>query len=264
MMPNYCKQLLAATTAMLMFTGSIANAADKPTVILVHGAFAESNSWDAVTRKLIDDGYAVIGVANPLRGVRSDADYLSAIVASTRGPVILVGHSYGGMVISNATSIQNNIKGLVFVSAFAPESGETVAQLADKFPGSTLGTALGPPVELPGGGKDLYIDQSKFRKQFAADVPVATAKLMAAGQRPVAQAVLEEASGKPVWRDIPSWFIYGGDDRNIPSASMAWMAARAGAKKTIVVRGASHVVMVSNPALVTRLIEDAASASMSK
>ena len=263
-MPTYSKHLLTATAAMLMLTGSIVNAADKPTVILVHGAFAESNSWDAVTKKLIDDGYAVIGVANPLRSVRSDAQYLSAIVASTEGSVILVGHSYGGMVISNAINSQNNIRALVFVSAFAPETGETVAQLAGKFPGSTLGAALGPPIDLPGGGKDLYIDRRKFHKQFAADVPVAAAKLMAAGQRPVAQAVLEEASGKPVWRDIPSWFIYGGDDRNIPSASMAWMAARAGSKKTVVVKGASHVVMVSNPGLVTKLIEDAASASMSK
>ena len=263
-MPTYRKQLLAATTAMLMFAGSVVHAADKATVIMVHGAFAESNSWDAVTKKLIEDGFAVVGVANPLRGVSSDAQYLSAIVASTKGAVILVGHSYGGMVISNAINSQNNIKALVFVSAFAPESGETVAQLAGKFPGSTLEAALAPPVDLPGGGKDLYIDQRKFHKQFAADVPVAAAKLMAAGQRPVAQAVLEEASGQPAWRNIPSWFIYGGDDRNIPSASMAWMAARAGSKKTVVVKGASHVVMVSNPALVTKLIEDAASASMSK
>jgi pimeloyl-ACP methyl ester carboxylesterase len=142
--------------------------------------------------------------------------------------------------------------------------GETVAQLTAKFPGSTLGAALGPSIDLPGGGKDLYIERRKFHKQFAADVPVAAAKLMAAGQRPVAQAVLEEASGKPIWRDIPSWFIYGGDDRNIPSASMAWMAARAGSKKTVVVKGASHVVMVSSPTVVTKLIEDAANATRPK
>lgn len=246
----------------LLTLGSIAHAADKkPTVVLVHGAFAESNSWDGVTKKLEADGYTVIGVANPLRGVKSDAQYVSAVVRSIKNPVVLVGHSYGGTVISNATNEGNNIKSLVFVSAFAPDAGETVAQLAGKFPGSTLGTALAEPVTLPDGGKDLYIDQAKFRAQFAADVPEPAAKLMAAGQRPIAKSALDEPSGAPAWKNIPSWFVYGDADKNIPGAAVSWMAERAGSKKTVVVKGASHVVMVSNPRIVADLIEKAAQAN---
>ncbi|GGI54742.1 alpha/beta fold hydrolase [Oxalicibacterium solurbis] len=230
----------------------------KPTVVLVHGAFADSSSWDGVAAKLIADGYPVIGAANPLRSVKGDADYVSRIVQNVKGPVILVGHSYGGSVITEAANGHDNVKGLVYVSAFAPEAGETVAGLASKFPGSTLGSALAQPVTLPDGGKDLYIDQTKFRNQFAADVPVAKARLMAEAQRPVTEAALNEASGTPAWKSLPSWFIYGSADKNIPPAAIAYMAQRAAAKKTVEIAGASHVVMTSHPAEVTKLIEDAA------
>lgn len=247
--------------AAVMFTtgGSAAHAADKPTIILVHGAFAESNSWDGVIRRLEADGYRVVGAANPLRSVNGDAASVAAIVVSIKGSVVLVGHSYGGTVISNAANGHLNVKALVFVSAFAPDAGETVAQLADKFPGSTLGPALAAPVDLLDGNKDLYIDQKKFRAQFAADVPEAEAKLMAVGQRPIAATALDEASSEPAWRSIPSWFVYGDADRNIPAATIAWMAERAGSKKTVAVKGASHVVMVSHPGVVADLIEEAAS-----
>lgn len=235
-----------------------AHAADKPTVVLVHGAFAESNSWDGVIKKLQADGYPVIGAANPLRGVKSDAQAVSAVVNSVHGPVILVGHSYGGNVISNVANTNGNIKGLVYVAAFAPDAGETAVQLTGKFPGSTLGPTLAEPVALPDGGKDLYIKQAAFHDQFAADVPAAAAALMAAGQRPIAAAVLDEASGTPTWKTVPSWFVYGDADKNIPAKALQWMAERAGAKKTVVVKGASHVVMVSQPAKVASLIEEAA------
>ena len=239
--------------------GADVNAAPaKPTVVLVHGAFADSSSWDGVAAKLIADGYPVIGAANPLRSVKGDADYVSRIVQNVQGPVILVGHSYGGSVITEAANGHNNVKGLVYVSAFAPEAGETVAGLAGKFPGSTLGTALAQPVALPDGGKDLYIDQAKFRSQFAADVPAAKARLMAEAQRPVTEAALNEASGTPAWKSLPSWFIYGSADKNIPPAAIAYMAKRAAAKKTVEIAGASHVVMTSHPAEVTKLIEEAA------
>jgi pimeloyl-ACP methyl ester carboxylesterase len=186
---------------------------------------------------------------------------VSSLVGSIKDPVVLVGHSYGGMVISNSANGHPNVKALVFVAAFAPDAGESAGQLSGKFPGSTLGGALAAPVELAGGGKDLYIDQDKFRSQFAADVPDEAAKLMAAGQRPITEAAIGEAAGKPAWKDIPSWFVYGDADKNIPAAALAWMAERAGSKETIAVKGASHVVMVSHPAEVAGMIEKAAQAA---
>lgn len=250
--------ILAAAASLAMAAGSAASAAERPTIVLVHGAFAESNSWDGVTKKLIADGYTVIGAANPLRSVKSDAQAVLSVVKSIKGPVVLVGHSYGGSVISNAATGQDNVKALVYVAAFAPDAGESAGQLAGKFPGGTLGDALATPVALPDGGKDLYIDRSKFRAQFADDVPEASALLMAAGQRPITQAALEEKSGEPAWKTIPSWFVYGDADKNIPAAALGWMAERAGSKKTVVVKGASHVVMVSQPDTVAELIETAA------
>ncbi|OHT20581.1 alpha/beta fold hydrolase [Edaphosphingomonas haloaromaticamans] len=232
----------------------------KPTIVLVHGAFADSSSWNGVIEILEKDGYPVIAAADPLRGVRSDADYISSILSSIASPIVLVGHSYGGSVISLAASGHANVKALVYVSAFAPDAGETAAGLSGKFPGSTLGSALAPPVMLPGDGADLYVQRDRFHEQFAADVPAAQARLMAAEQRPIAQAALNEASGEPAWRTIPCWFVYGDADRNIPPQALAFMAQRARSRHTVVVKGASHVVMVSHPAPVAALIERAATA----
>jgi pimeloyl-ACP methyl ester carboxylesterase len=255
---------ISAALASIALTGALssqvsaAEAAAKPTIILVHGAFADSSSWDGVTAKLEKDGYTVIGVANPLRSVKSDASAVASVLHSVSGPVVLVGHSYGGSVISAAAPGAANVKALVYVAAFAPESGETAVGLSGKFPGSTLGPALAPPVALADGGKDLYIQQSKFHQQFAADLPEAQARLMATGQRPVTDAALNEASPAPAWKTIPSWFIYGKADKNIPAAAQDFMAKRAKARKTIVIDGASHVVMTSHPAEVAKLIEEAA------
>ena len=232
----------------------------KPFIVLVHGAFADASSWDGVIKILRKDGYFVIAAANPLRGVKNDGAYIASLVADLKTPVVLVGHSYGGNVITEAASGRSNVKALVYVSAFAPNAGETVASLAGKFPGSTLGQALAPPAELADGSKDLYVLQDKFRNQFAADVPVAQAALMAATQRPLAQAALDEKSGSAAWKTIPSWFIYGGADKNIPPQLMAFMARRALAKNVVAIDGASHMVMVSHPAAVARLIEQAATA----
>lgn len=229
-----------------------------PTIILVHGAFADSSSWNGVVTILERDGYKVIAAPNPLRGVKQDAESVSDIVKSTKGPVVLVGHSYGGSVISEAAKPNSSVKALVYVSAFAPDAGETALGLSGKFPGSTLGSALAPPVKLTAGGTDLYIVQAKFHGQFAADVPDATARLMAAGQRPIAQAALSEPSTTPAWRHIPSWSIYGDQDKNIPPAALAFMAERAKSQQTVVIKGASHVVMVSHPDAVAQLIEKAA------
>lgn len=237
-----------------------ANAA-KPTVVLVHGAFAESASWNGVASRLLGKGYAVVALANPLRGVKSDARYVDAVLASIPGPVVLVGHSYGGSVITNIAAGKGNVKALVYVAAFAPDTGESAGDLSGKFPGSTLGPTLAPPVPLPDGASDLYIDQEKFPAQFAADVPRPEAAVMAATQRPIVQSALGEASGAPAWKGIPSFFVYGSLDKNIPPAVQPFMAKRAGAKKVVEVPGASHVVMTSHPQVVAKLIEEAAAAA---
>uniref|UniRef100_UPI002C9AC3B2 esterase/lipase family protein n=1 Tax=Povalibacter sp. TaxID=1962978 RepID=UPI002C9AC3B2 len=185
------KTIVATLAAVAALGGPTADAQnEKPTIVLVHGAFADSSSWNGVIRILEADGYPVVAAANPLRSVKGDAKYVGDIVASIKSPVVLVGHSYGGLVISDAANGRANVKSLVYVAAFAPESGETALELSGKFPGSTLGEALAPPVSLPGGVKDLYILQDKFPDQFAADVPKHDARLMAATQRPITDAAL--------------------------------------------------------------------------
>ena len=232
----------------------------KPTVILVHGAFADATSWNGVATKLRADGYSVIGAANPLRSVQGDAQVVANIVKSVQGPVVLVGHSYGGAVISAAAQGLPNVKSLVYVAAFAPEQGETALELSGRFPGGTLGSALAAPVALADGGKDFYIQQDKFHQQFAADLPKAQAELMAVAHRPIAEAALLEAARSPAWKTLPSYFVYGTGDKNIPAAALGFMAERAKSRKTVVIPGASHVVMTSHPNAVARLIEQAAEA----
>ena len=261
-MKSILKTVLLGATMTFAVASTGQAAASKPTIVLVHGAFAESSSWNGVVADLSKKGYPVVAAANPLRGVASDASYVAALVKTITGPVILVGHSYGGAVISAAANGAENVKGLVFVAAFAPDVGESCLDLTGKFPGSTLPPTLAPPVALGDGGKDFYIQQVKFGHQFAADVPAAQAVLMAATQRPVKEAALAEPAGTPAWKAIPSWAIYGTGDLNIPPAAMAFMAERAHSKGTVVVKGASHVVMVSHPHEVSALIEKAAAAAL--
>jgi pimeloyl-ACP methyl ester carboxylesterase len=266
-MNSYAKPMIAVlfAVAAMLVPSAPASARDaqprKATVVLVHGAFAESASWNGVIGRLSAQGYHVVAIANPLRGLKSDAEYVAGVLKTISGAIVLAGHSYGGAVITNAANGNRNVKALVYVAAFAPEAGETAAALSSRFPGGSLGQALAAPVALPGGGKDLYIQQEKFRAQFAADVPVPEANLMAATQRPIAESALNEASGAPAWKDIPSWFIFGTLDKNIPYAAQSFMAKRAGAKKTVEVKNASHVVMVSHPDAVAQLISDAAASS---
>lgn len=253
---------LAVATAVVASPLCLAaTPAAKPTIVLVHGAFAGSSSWNGVIKVLEKDGYTVVAAANPLRSLKGDAESVTNLLKGIDSPVVLVGHSYGGPVISEAAYGQANVKALVYVAAFAPEVGESAVALSGKFPGATLGPALAKPVELAGGGKDLYIQQSKFHSQFAADVPEAEARLMAATQRPVTEEALNEAATDPAWKTLPSWWIYGDKDKNIPPQAMQFMAERAHSKQTVVVKGASHVVMVSNPDAVAKLIEAAAKAS---
>jgi pimeloyl-ACP methyl ester carboxylesterase len=233
------------------------NPMNKPTVVLVHGAFAESSSWNRVSAKLLEKGYPVIAIANPLRSVKGDAGYLASLLDSIHGPVILVGHSYGGTVITVAATGKSNVKALVYVSGLAPELGETASALVNKFPGSTLGPTLAPPVILADGSKDLYISQDKFHAQFAADLPVNETKLMAVTQRPIPEAAFNEPAGAPAWKTIPSWFLYASLDKNIPPAVHAFMAKRAGAKEAVEIKGASHVVMMSHPDALVKMIDEA-------
>ncbi len=252
---------LAVATALYAATSITGHAeSTKPTIVLVHGAFADSSSWNLVVSRLEKDGYPVLAVANPLRGVKSDGEYVAGVLKGIKTSVVLVGHSYGGSVISDAAADESNVKALVFVAAFAPAQGESAVALSGKNPGSTLGPALAEPVALPNGAKDLYIDQQKFPDQFAADVPLAAARLMAVGQRPITDTALAEPAAKAAWRTVPSWFVYGQADKNIPPVTLKWMAERAKSKKTVAIDGASHVVMISHPEEVTKLIEEAATA----
>jgi pimeloyl-ACP methyl ester carboxylesterase len=250
----------ALAFAGLILTGSAATAqAAKPTIVLVHGAFADSSSWYGVIAILEKDGYPVVAAANPLRSVKGDGDYVRSLLASIRTPIVLVGHSYGGMVISNAANGVPNVKALVYVAAFAPEAGESAGGLNSKFPGSLVGTAL-MPVALAGGGHDLYVQQDKFHDAFAPDLPLGPTTLAAAAQRPVTDIAFGEAATEPAWKSIPSWFVYGDHDTAIPPKLHAWMAERAHPRETVVVKGASHVVMISHAPEVAKVIEDAASA----
>jgi pimeloyl-ACP methyl ester carboxylesterase len=234
--------------------------ATKPTIVLVHGAFAESASWNSVVSRLLAKGYKVVALANPLRSVAGDAAYTASSVRSIAGPVVLVGHSYGGEVISVAAASAPNVRALVFVSGLAPDQGESASGLLAQFPGSTLGPTLAPPVTLADGGKDLYIDQVKFHAQFAADVSERESALMGATQRPIVAAAFDEPASAAAWKALPSWFIWGTLDKNIPPAAHEFMAKRAHAREAIAVKGSSHVVMISHPAEVAAMIEEAAAA----
>jgi pimeloyl-ACP methyl ester carboxylesterase len=229
-----------------------------PTIVLVHGAFAESASWDRVIDPLLAAGHPVIAAANPLRGLAADAASVTDVVRSVEGPVVLVGHSYGGMVISNVAADAGDIAALVYVCAFAPDAGESAFGLSQQMPGSTLGDAV-RPVPRSDGTTDLYIARERFHEQFCADLPAEQAARMAATQRPATLEALQEPSGdQPLWKQVPAWFLIGGQDRNIPPALQQWMAERAGARRAIELPDASHAAGVSRPDATVELILEAA------
>jgi pimeloyl-ACP methyl ester carboxylesterase len=220
----------------------------------VHGAFAESASWTGVISGLLSRGHPVIAVANPLRAVRSDAAYLAGVLEGLDGDVVLVAHSYGGMVISNISS--ERVRAMVFVGAFAPDVGDSAATLSARFEGSTLAETL-QAVPLPDGDTDLYIRQDRYHAQFAADSSAADAAVMAATQRPITRSALQEPSADAAWRTVPSWFLFGAEDRNIPAAVHRFMADRAGSRRTVELAGGSHTVAIPEAARVVDLIEEA-------
>ena len=233
----------------------------KPTIVLVHGAFAESASWNGVIERLQAQGYDTVAVANPLRSLTIDATYVRDVIVGLGRPVVLVGHSYGGMVITEAASNNDAVLALVYVGAFAPSTGDSALSLSGKFPGSTLGEALaGYPVST--GGNELFIRTEAFHHQFAADVPDETAALMAATQRPVTEASLSEGlpTDAPAWKQIPSWFVYGDEDLNIPAELQRFQVQLTGARGTRELAGVSHALSVSQPEEVTASVLDAVAA----
>ena len=228
-----------------------------PTIVLVHGAFAESSSWNGVVAQLLRKGYPVIAVANPLRGVSRDSEYLTSVLDGIDGDVVLVGHSYGGMLISTAATGREHVKGLVFVGAYAPEEGETPVGLSTRYEGGTLGPTL-RSVKLPDGDSDLYIQQDKYHAQFTAESTAEDAAVAAATQRPIAESALNQPAGPPAWTSLPSWFLFGSEDRNIPVAAHRFMAERAGSRRTVEIEGGTHTVGIPEAATVVELIEEAA------
>ena len=231
----------------------------KPTIVLIHGAFAESASWDDVIEPLRGEGHRVIAAANPLRDLAADAASVGDLVRSIEGPVLLVAHSYGGAVMSNVPADSGEITGLVYVNGFAPDPGESCFSLAGLFPGSMLGEETLQPVPRGDGTTDLYIVQDRFHDLFCADVPEPRAERLAATQRPATQEALFAPSGqRPLWRELPSWFVIGEEDRIIPAELQRFMAERAGARRTLEIPGASHALSISQPRATVDLILEAA------
>jgi pimeloyl-ACP methyl ester carboxylesterase len=228
------------------------------TIVLIHGAFAESSSWDRVIEPLVDKGHRVLAAPNPLRGMASDARSVSDLVRTVQGPVLLVAHSYGGAVMTNVDADAGDIVGLVYVNGFAPDAGENCFGLAAKFPGSMVGETTVRAVPRSDGTTDLSIAPEDFNEIFCADLPAELADVLAITQRPATQEALTEPSGdRPLWKEIPSWFLIGEEDRVIPAALQRFEAKRAGARGVVELTGTSHAAAMSQPGAVADLILEA-------
>jgi pimeloyl-ACP methyl ester carboxylesterase len=238
----------------------------RPTVVLVHGAFADASSWNGVIERLQAKGIRVTAPANPLRGISIDSVYTNSYLEQIPGPVILVGHSYGGAVITNAASGADNVVGLVYVAAFAPDEGERLGEIEDGSRDSVLNSAL-MPLQYPSGegnetAVEFAIDPDKFRDAFAADLPAEQTAVMAATQRPVAEAAFSEPNGEPAWKKLPSWAVVATGDKAAGTDVVRSMAERAGAQ--ITEADGSHVIMVSQPQVVAEAILAAVAAAPRK
>jgi pimeloyl-ACP methyl ester carboxylesterase len=248
-----------AAVAAVSASGSPAAAhgrGPKPTIVLVHGAFADGAGWSEVITRLTHDGYTALAPANPLRGVASDAAYLKSFLATISGPIVLVGHSYGGFVITNAATGNPNVKALVYIAAFAPAFDEAVGGLTQKFDGSLLDPNTSIDFRPWAGGYDGYVKKDVFRTIFAGDLPRSTTDVLWATQRPADASTLQDHSAEPAWKTIKSYFLVASQDNLIPPALQRFMAKRAGAY-TVEVK-ASHVAMISQPRATADLIKKAA------
>jgi pimeloyl-ACP methyl ester carboxylesterase len=231
-------------------------------VLLVHGAFADASSWAAVLVHLQSAGVDAVAPANSLRGLSADARYIASVAEEIDGPTMLVGHSYGGAVITVAAALAANVVGLVYVTAFALDEGESVLDLSARSPDSLLTAALRPAVCPDGNGEpivELYIDRDAFPRVFAADVPCSVASVTAATQRPIAASALEERASAAAWKKLPSWYVLATADRVIDLDAQRFMAARAAARTLEI--DASHAVATSQPELVADQIHAAALAT---
>jgi pimeloyl-ACP methyl ester carboxylesterase len=228
----------------------------RPTVVLVHGAFADGSSWNGVIERLQADGVQVTAPANPLRGIFIDSAYIASLLEQIPGPVLAVGHSYGGAVISNAATKANNVVGLVYVAAFAPDEGERLGDVSSTSKDSVLNTALMPLQYPTGQGQETAVefamDPEKFHDAFAADLPAEQTAVAAATQRPVAELAFSEPNGEPAWKNLPSWAVVATGDKAAGTDVVRSMAERAGA--TITEVEGSHVIMISQPQVVTDVI----------
>jgi pimeloyl-ACP methyl ester carboxylesterase len=234
----------------------------KPTIVLVHGAFADASSWNGVIERLQQQGYTVIAPPNPLRGVTADSAYIASLLGQIDGPVLLAGHSYGGAVISNAATSAPNVVGLVFVAAFAPDEGEKLGEVSADSKDSVLNAAL-VQYHYPTGrdgetSVEFAINPAQIREAFAGDLPAETTAVMAATQRPVAAAAFSDVSGPPAWRRLPSWSVVATGDKAIGADLVRSMAQRVDGD--IVEVEGSHVIMISQPQAVTDHILKAARA----
>ena len=233
-----------------------------PTVALVHGAFADSAGWNDVVAQLLADGVKVRAISNPLRGIEFDAAYVASALSQISGPVLAVGHSYGGAIITNASLRAGNVVGLVYVAAFAPDEGETLQDIEADSRDSVLTTALlqwrYPTDDAGGSETEFAIDPEKFHDAFAADVTEEQARIMAATQRPISLLGFSQPTAAPAWKTLPSWAVVPTGDRAAGSDVVRRMAERAGA--TITEAEGSHVIMVSQPKVVTEVIRQALSA----
>jgi pimeloyl-ACP methyl ester carboxylesterase len=238
-------------------------AGETPTIVLVHGAWADATGFDPEIRALRDRGLTAIGFGNPLRDLVGDTTYLAEFLRTLTGPIVLVGHSYGGNVISMAAIGNDQVKALVYFNGWMCDEGESQQQLLERFEGSLVGPSIRPvPFTAPDGsaGADLYLDRDAFREAFAADVDPETAAVMAAAQRPYAAAAFAATpSAPPAWKTLPCWYLLGTQDKAIPPALQQFMAERANA--TIVPVPASHVSFVSQPEAATQLIVQAVDAT---
>lgn len=261
--------LLLTVLVVVRAPATLAHGADrgpaKPTVVLVHGAWADSSGWSGEIKRLEADGYPVVAVPNPLRSLSGDAAYVRAYLDTITGPVVLVGHSYGGAVITNAATGDANVRALVYIDAFAPDQGEPVTPLAGAD--SALAVAATDPTAVfnfvpataPTPATDLYLKTSVFLTSFANGVPTGEARVLAATQRPATLGALSEPSGAPAWRTIRSWYLIGSQDKIITPTAERVMAERAGS--TISYFHAGHLGLISDPRTVTRVIERAARAT---
>jgi pimeloyl-ACP methyl ester carboxylesterase len=236
----------------------------RPSIVLVHGAWADSSSWDAVVSQLQHDGYTVYVPPNPLLGISYDSAFIRDFLDTISGPIVLVGHSYGGAVITNAATGDSQVKALVYVDAFAPAQGQTIGQLVSAQPGScvlpTANTTAQSYPGAPAGAVDVYINQSVFPSCMANGLPASEASQLAATQRPLTSLALTQPSGVPAWQTIPSWAVIGTADHAIPPAELLAMAQQAHAHITMA-PGAPHLSMIYDPSLVTKVILKAAHAT---